>query len=163
MDALWDDSTILPRSPRNPVSSAPSLFLASPDKAPARVAERGASKSKAPNTDFNEIDELFADIDDLDDAPPPSKKKRRVAEGGSGPSARPSVGNVLLSEDEDDDDPTTKVRDSGKRGDEDEDEKKKPRKKPVKLDENRFVPSFTTLIATLLRNHTDAIPSYKDY
>lgn len=144
MDALWDDSNILPRSPR---SERPPLFLASASASPEKTHPSNASKTA--NPDFNELDSLFADIDNLE--APRSRQGKRTAESGGNKkqSSRPSVVNVLLSDEEDDDETPTNRSNDAKGGGEEEDGKKKARKKPVKLDENRCALSS---LATMIRS-----------
>lgn len=142
MDALWDDSNILPRSPRP--ERAP-LFLASPSASPEKT--RGGNASNVANPDLNEIDSLFADIDNLE-APPPRRIKRVAETDGKKKSSRPSAVNVLLSEDEDEEAPNNGANDTKTGGE--EDGKKKARKKPVKLDENRYLPSRDIMLSVLI-------------
>lgn len=143
MDSLWDDDAIIPRSPRKQQEQP--LFLASPSASPQKQkTTRGGASTTA---DLNDLDELFADIDNLEARPPRksasgSGSGRGEASGSKSRSkaARPSTVTALISDDEDDDDDTGAAggaNDAAK--EDDEDGKKKPRRKPVKLDENRYV------------------------
>lgn len=126
MDALWDDSNIIPRSPK---PGRTPLFLPSPSASPEKTPAGNASN--ATNPDLNEINSLFASIDDLE-VPSPRQNKRTSESGKNKQSSRPSAVNVLLS-DEDDEAPAGRSNDTQKG-----DEEKKARKKPIKLDENRY-------------------------
>ncbi|KAF8320136.1 Swi3-domain-containing protein [Clavulina sp. PMI_390] len=163
MDDIWDDSAIVPRSPARVVARP--LFVASPSQSPEkptaasarRVTTSGASTSKAATATAHEaeLDEIFADVENLDNANRASKKARRPPRSDS----NTGKAKVLLSDDDTDEDDAAIIAAANKKADEKAEEQKKPRKKPVKLDEDRLLGK--TGFPALIEQHKKFKPSGK--